>query len=262
MPTPQTPADRVANLAVVPAAEFPGTAAYAEAGAELSAYAAAMHETRLTCVWTEAMTHAGLRRYLLEETHELLEALDEADPVHVREELGDLLLQIVFHAEIAAGDPDAGFDLADVVRDAREKMVRRHPHVFGPEGAADVDEVLRVWGAAKAAEKSERTGILDGIAPTLPALARAQKVAARIARAGVSVESNLSSVPAESSAPLTSGLSDTQPAEPIDTLPAEVFTDEQSLGDYLFRIAAEAQARGLDAESALRTAATRRAERA
>ncbi|WP_255505768.1 MazG nucleotide pyrophosphohydrolase domain-containing protein [Mycetocola sp. JXN-3] len=261
MPTPQNPADRVANLAVVPAAEFPGTAAYAEVGAELSAYAAAMHETRLTCVWTEAMTHAGLRRYLLEETHELLEALDEADPVHVREELGDLLLQIVFHAEIAAGDPDAGFDLADVVRDAREKMVRRHPHVFGPEGAADVDEVLRVWGAAKAAEKSERTGILDGIAPTLPALARAQKVAARIARAGVSTEPS-ETQPAEASDTLTSGLSDTLPADPSATLPAEVFTDEQSLGDYLFRIAAEAQARGLDAESALRTAATRRAERA
>ncbi|RLP80948.1 nucleoside triphosphate pyrophosphohydrolase [Mycetocola lacteus] len=220
-----------------------------------------MHQTRLDCVWTEAMTHAGLRRYLLEETHELLEALDEADPVHVREELGDLLLQIVFHAEIAAGDPDAGFDLADVVRDAREKMVRRHPHVFGPEGAADVDEVLRVWGAAKAAEKSERTGILDGIAPTLPALARAQKVAARIARAGASAESS-DTLPSGPNRTQPAVASHTVPADPSDTLPSEVFADEQSLGDYLYALAAEAQARGLDAESALRTVATRRAERA
>ncbi|WP_183086333.1 MazG nucleotide pyrophosphohydrolase domain-containing protein [Mycetocola tolaasinivorans] len=236
MSAPDSPNDRVAALAVIPAADFPEAESYARAGAELAAYAAAMHQTRLRCVWTEAMTHEGLRRYLLEETHELLEALDEGDPAHVREELGDVLLQIVFHAEIAAGDANAGFDLADVVRDAREKMVRRHPHVFGPDGAANVDEVLRVWGAAKAAEKAERTGILDGIAPTLPALARAQKVATRLARSG-------STPVAADAAPL----------------PEEIFADERSLGAHLFALAARAQELGLDAESALRTHATERA---
>lgn len=190
--------------------------------------AAAMHEVRGGCVWSASMTHESLLRYLLEESHEFLEAVQAGDSAGIREELGDLLLQVVFHAEIAEG-----FDLNDVAAATRDKMIRRHPHVFGSESAGTVAEVESVWGAAKAREKADRAGLLAGIAPTLPGLARAQKVASRLARS-----------------PLGEGVD--APVLPDTALPE--FADEAELGELLYAIARRSERLGLDAESALQGA--------
>lgn len=189
----------------------------------LRTLAAAMSVVREDCVWSAGMTHESLMRYLLEEAHELLEAVQTGTAADIREELGDVLLQVVFHSEVAATTGE-GFALDDVARSALEKMIRRHPHVFGDQGAASVAEVERVWGEAKAREKAHRTTLLAGIAPTLPGLARAQKVAGRVSGAGWD-----------------------DLAGPDAALP----DTEAELGAQLFALAAAAQRRGWDAESAL-----------
>jgi XTP/dITP diphosphohydrolase len=129
-----------------------------------------MRQLRRECAWKQEQTHRSLTRYLLEETHEAIEAIDEGDAEHLREELGDLLLQVWFHAVIAE---EAGeFTLDDVVVDIIDKMRRRNPHVFGPDGelvapgtAASVNEV---WESIKATEK-KRTSVTEGLPPGLPA---------------------------------------------------------------------------------------------
>ena len=137
------------------------------------------------CPWDADQTHASLIPYLLEEAHELAEAVDDGDRAGLREELGDVLLQVVFHARIAAEDADDPFDVDDVARDLVAKLVHRHPHVFG--GVDTPAERLHAqWDAIKKAEK-RRDSALDGIPRALPALARAQKVVARAERAGLSV---------------------------------------------------------------------------
>lgn len=130
------------------------------------------------CVWNRAQTHATLARYAVEESYELVDAIDDGDPDDVREELGDVLYQVVLHAGIAkrAGE----FTLEDVAAGVRDKMVRRHPHVFGDETADTVDDVVRVWRAAKAAEKSARRSVLDGVPRAMPPLERAVKLLERL----------------------------------------------------------------------------------
>ncbi|TCL75440.1 MULTISPECIES: MazG family protein [unclassified Curtobacterium] len=134
------------------------------------------------CVWNRAQTHATLARYAVEESYELVDAIDDGDPDDVREELGDVLYQVVLHAGIAerAGE----FTLEDVAAGVRDKMVRRHPHVFGDETADTVDDVVRVWRAAKAAEKSARTSALDGVPRAMPPLERAVKLLERLSEHG------------------------------------------------------------------------------
>ncbi len=139
------------------------------------------------CPWDAEQTHASLLPYLLEEAHEVLEAA-EALPApeareHLREELGDLLLQVVFHARIAQDDPQAPFGIDDVAAGIVAKLVRRHPHVFAGATVADAGEVAANWEDIKAAEK-QRTGLFEGIPLTLPALARAGKMLGRLERAG------------------------------------------------------------------------------
>jgi XTP/dITP diphosphohydrolase len=159
-----------------------------------------MARLRAECPWKREQTHRSLLRYLLEEAYETVEAVESGDPEpepnHLREELGDLLLQVYFHAAVAA-ERDA-FDIDDVARGITEKMVRRNPHVFGAEtgaeaGAAtgvadeeprDAAAVNEAWEAIKAREKSERTDPADGIPSTLPALLYADKLVDRLARAG------------------------------------------------------------------------------
>ena len=185
------------------------------------------------CPWDAAQTHGSLVPFLLEEAHELAEAVDDGDRPGLREELGDVLLQVVFHARLAQEHPDDPFDVDDVARDLVSKLVHRHPHVFA--GAQTPAERLHVqWDAIKKAEKG-RESALDGIPGSLPALARAQKVAARAARAGLDVESARGPRPA--------------PESP------------EALGERLLALALEAQAAGLDAEGELRRA-TARLERA
>ncbi|WP_426594508.1 MazG family protein [Cellulomonas sp. McL0617] len=176
------------------------------------------------CPWDAEQTHGSLVPYALEETYELVEAIETGDRAGLREELGDVLLQVVFHARIAAEDPDDPFDVDDVAADLVAKLVRRHPHVFGPDaadrGRRGTDLHVQ-WDQLKNAEKA-RESALDGVPLALGALARAQKVADRAARAGLAQ----------------------QPAPSGD-----------DLGDRLLALVLEARSTGVDAEGALRRSA-------
>ncbi|MEJ6555335.1 MazG family protein [Microbacterium esteraromaticum] len=190
----------------------------------LRAAAETMRQVRERCVWSQRITHRDLVPYLIEEAHELIDAVERDDRAELREELGDLLWQVLFHAAITAQDASDPFDIDDVARGLTEKMVRRHPHVFGDAVATTPDEVLVHWNAAKAAEKRERRSVLDGVPAGMPALARAQKVLGRAARLPV------------------------PPVERPETAPAS----EADLGDALLVLVAQAQQHGWDAERALR----------
>jgi XTP/dITP diphosphohydrolase len=179
------------------------------------------------CPWDAQQTHASLVPYLLEEAHELAEAVDDGDRAGLREELGDVLLQVVFHARVAAEDPDDPFDVDDVARDLVAKLVHRHPHVFA--GADTPAERLHAqWDALKKAEK-HRDSALDGIPGALPALARAQKVAARAGRAGLDVAAAAAGEGA----------------------------DAPGWGDRMLALVLEAHDEGIDAEGELRRATSR-----
>jgi XTP/dITP diphosphohydrolase len=181
-----------------------------------------MRRLRAECPWKAAQTHRSLARYLLEETHETLEALDTDDRAHLREELGDLLLQVFLHTAIAeeAGD----FTTGDVARDITEKMITRNPHVFGDEPAEDLDPaaVNELWESRKAVEK-QRSSVTEGLPPGLPALLYADKVLDRLSRSGVAPD-----IPASG-----------------------------DLGDRLLALVAEARDAGTDPEQALRDAVRR-----
>src|SRR6478672_5597794 len=137
------------------------------------------------CPWDREQTHESLRPYLLEETYELLEAIDGGDDTKIMEELGDLLLQVAMHAEIAA--EEGRFDAAKVSEAAAAKMVKRHPHVFGDKSVADADEVLRNWEHQKireAREAGSEESVVDRVPSTLPALAWTLGLQKRAARVG------------------------------------------------------------------------------
>jgi XTP/dITP diphosphohydrolase len=180
------------------------------------------------CPWDAEQTHESLVRYLLEETAELVEAIETHDVVAMREELGDVLYQVLFHADLAAATPGEGFDIEDVARDTATKMIGRHPHVFGEETAADADAVVEVWEAQKRREKAHRTSVLDGIPMSMPSLLLAEKLVGRAERAGLEVRPNLA-----------------------------VPEDEDALGDLLLDTVVAAATKGLDAERALRAALRR-----
>jgi nucleoside triphosphate diphosphatase len=141
------------------------------------------------CVWNREQTHASLARYAVEEVYELVDAIDDGDEDDLREELGDVLYQVVLHAGLAAT-----FDLEDVAAGVRDKMVRRHPHVFGDERADTVAEVERVWRAAKAAEKASRTSAFDGVPHAMPPLERGVKLLERVEERGWSREALVAAV--------------------------------------------------------------------
>ncbi|MBS1711427.1 MAG: nucleoside triphosphate pyrophosphohydrolase [Armatimonadetes bacterium] len=135
------------------------------------------------CPWDIEQTHTSLKKYLLEESYELFEAIDSNDLGAMREELGDVLLQPLMHAQIRRRDGDWGID--EVARGITDKLIRRHPHVFGGESAADSEAVLKNWDAVKRAEKEDPTrSILAGIPHSMPALMLAMEVSKRAARAG------------------------------------------------------------------------------
>jgi XTP/dITP diphosphohydrolase len=187
---------------------------------------AVMDRLRRECPWDREQTHRSLARYLLEETYETLEAIEGDDRAHLREELGDLLLQVYFHARIASERTreDGGFDIEDVAGGIVDKLVHRHPHVFAGLEVADADEVDRNWERLKAAEK-QRTGLLEGVPSALPALTWADKALGRLARAGHSP----------------------QLGAPADG----------PIGEELLALVARARAEGLDAEQELRDAVRR-----
>lgn len=147
-------------------------------GERLLDLVAVLARLRAECAWTQGQTHDSLGRYLLEETYETLEALDAGDTDLLREELGDLLMQVVFHAAVAA-DSGEGWDVDDVAAGITDKLVRRNPHVFGDGAARTPEEIDAAWQAVKAQEKP-REHPLDGIARDLPALATARKALDRV----------------------------------------------------------------------------------
>lgn len=145
------------------------------------------------CPWDREQTHRSIGKNMIEEAYEALDCIEADDAVHLREELGDVLMQVVLHAQIAA---DAGeFTLADVARDIDAKLIRRHPHVFGDADAESSDEVLKIWDEVKLAERAAKDkavaageaapeGLLDGVPTHLPALMQAQKVSRKAAAVG------------------------------------------------------------------------------
>jgi len=210
----------------------------------------AMTQIRDRCVWTQAIDHDALVPYLIEESYELVEAIETGTRTELVEELGDVLWQVLFHAEIASRAGTEPFDLDDVAQAVLDKMVPRHPHVFGDEVATTPEEVMTLWFRAKAAEKSTRTSVLDGIPRGMPALALADKVLSRAAKVGVEPRSG--SFEAESA-------ESAEPAESVESAePAEsAASDEDAelvLGRQLLRRVDQARRNGLDAERALRLA--------
>ncbi len=134
------------------------------------------------CPWDREQDHRSIRKYVIEEAYEVAEAIDRDDPAELCAELGDLLLQVVFHAEMAR---EAGrFDVAQVCRAVSDKLVRRHPHVFGEVQVSGSAEVVRNWERIKAAERGPRASAIDGVPRALPALQRAERVGEKAARVG------------------------------------------------------------------------------
>jgi tetrapyrrole methylase family protein/MazG family protein len=201
------------------------------------------------CPWDAEQTHRSLARHLLEETHELLEAIDADDGDAMRDELGDLLLQVTFHAQIAADD--GRFDIDDVAEGLVAKLVHRHPHVFADAEVANANEVLVNWEKLKAEETGGRKAVDEDIPSTLPALARAAKVQRRAAGWGFAWRDVASALD--------------KLREEVDELAAsegDAERAEQELGDVLLAAVAVGRMLGVDAESALRRSTTTFAERA
>lgn len=202
------------------------------------------------CPWDREQTHASLRGALVEETYEVLAAIDADDDVNLREELGDLLLHVVMHAGMAAERGAFTFD--DVAAEVAEKMIRRHPHVFGDETAADSAAVLGRWEEIKRQEKGATAGpvsILDGVPPSLPALMRAQKVSAKAARVGFDWQ-NPAEVLAKVREEIDEVADETDPARRAE-----------EIGDLLFATVSLARWEKADAEELLRAATDKFARR-
>jgi tetrapyrrole methylase family protein/MazG family protein len=191
------------------------------------------------CPWDREQTHATLARHLLEEAHELLEAVDTGDPDRIRDELGDLLLQVVFHAQMAA--EEGAFDVDDVAEGLVRKLVHRHPHVFGDVEVGGAPEVLVNWEKLKAEEEGGRRAVDDAIPVTLPSLARAAKVQRRAAGWGGfgwrTTEAALDAL-----------------REEVEELAGHTDADnaEEEIGDVLFATVAVARSLDVDGETALR----------
>jgi XTP/dITP diphosphohydrolase len=208
MSTPDGPADRLRELVAV------------------------MSRLRRECPWDAKQTHDSLAPHLLEESYEALEALESGDPDALREELGDVLLQVMFHAEIASERNDGtGYTIDDVAGGIADKLTRRHPHVFGDVSVSGADEVKQNWDAIKAAERAAKGAgpgsVLDGVPFGQPALALAAQLQRRAERAGV----------------------------PADLADADGDPTVSEIGAQLFALVARARATGRDPELELRAAA-------
>lgn len=177
------------------------------------------------CVWDAEQSHRSLVRYLIEESYELVDAIEVGTRADLIEELGDVLYQVVFHSDIAAHTPGEDFTIEDVAAEMTAKMVGRHPHVFGDETVTTSDDVVTLWDMRKAVEKPHRTSVLDGIPQGMPSLALAEKLIGRARKVNLTVD-------VATGAPAT----------------------EQQLGAELLALVAAASADGLDAERALRVA--------
>ena len=198
------------------------------------------------CPWDREQTHESLRPYLLEETYELLEAIDAGDDAKMREELGDVLLKVAMHAEIAA--EEGRFNATQVSEGAAAKMVARHPHVFGDVAVADADEVLRNWEhnqQREAREAGNDDSVVDRVPATLPALAWTLGLQKRAARVGFDFASDIDSAEAVAE----------EAHELARAEDADAAFDE--LGDLLFAVVSLARRKKVNPEDALRVAGQR-----
>lgn len=204
------------------------------------------------CPWDREQTHASIAKNMVEEAYEAVDCIEDGDDAHLCEELGDVLMQVMLHAQIAADE--GAFTIEDVVRGLDEKLVRRHPHVFGEHaGARDADEVLGIWDEVKLAEKAQGDaeaaaagaarpkGLLDGVPRALPALMQAQKVSRKAAAVGFEWET-VDDVWAQ----VASERAEFEREEPGSA------EREMEFGDMLFALVNVARREGIDAESALR----------
>ena len=178
------------------------------------------------CPWDAEQTHESLLKYLLEESYEFVDAVHNGDRKDMREELGDVLLQVYFHARIAQEDPTDPFTIEDVAQGIADKLIRRHPHVFAGVEVRDSQEVLQNWEEIKKQEKG-RTSALDGIAMAQPALPLIEKLLYRAEKYNVDLQTP-------------------------DAVNIEGAADEGAVGQALLAVIAWAHANGIDAEAALR----------
>ena len=215
------------------------------------------------CAWNRAQTHASIGDYMIEEAYEALDAIQADDAAHLREELGDVLLQVVLHSQIAA---DAGeFTIDDVCATIDEKMIRRHPHVFGDVHAENANEVADLWEQVKLAEKAGEAEaekhLLDDVPTHFPALLQAQKISRKAVAAGFEwetladvwdkvAEERAELEAAYAAAPKTPDGKILRDAD--DREPGRVTDAELEFGDLLFALVNVARKMGIDAESALR----------
>lgn len=209
------------------------------------------------CPWDREQTHESIARNMIEEAYEAVDAIEQHDAAHLREELGDVLLQVVLQSQIAA---DAGeFTVADVCRDVNAKMIRRHPHVFGEAAAGSAEDVLSIWDNVKLAEKSaadaqaeEPEGLLDSVPVSFPALLQAYKISRKAVAAGFewdTVEDVWAKVEEE--------IAEFKQACRSDDAQAK----ELEFGDVLFSLVNVARKEGIDAETALRATCRKFRER-
>jgi tetrapyrrole methylase family protein/MazG family protein len=209
------------------------------------------------CPWDREQTHESIARNMIEEAYEAVDAIEQHDATHLREELGDVLLQVVLQSQIAA---DAGeFTVADVCRDVNTKMIRRHPHVFGEAAAGSAEDVLSIWDNVKLAEKSaadaqteEPEGLLDSVPASFPALLQAYKISRKAVAAGFewdTVEDVWAKVEEE--------IAEFKQACRSDDAQAK----ELEFGDVLFSLVNVARKEDIDAETALRATCRKFRER-
>jgi NTP pyrophosphatase (non-canonical NTP hydrolase) len=244
------------------------------AGARLLDLVAVMDRLRTECPWDAKQTHESLAPYLLEETYEALEALESGNPAALREELGDVLLQVLFHSRVAAERADGtGYTIDDVAEGIASKLVRRHPHVFGDVTVAGAGEVKQNWDAIKAAEREAAGGgpgsALDGVPFGQPALSLATQLQRRAERAGIPDEladlSDLPNLSGSADPPSRVARSRSRPRfHDLVNNAAETGPDLTSysagppvseIGAQLFALVARAAEAGLDPELELRAAA-------
>lgn len=192
------------------------------------------------CPWDREQTHTSLRPNMLEEAYEAVDAIDENDMAHLREELGDVLLQILLHSQIASESNE--FTLDDVAKELKEKLIHRHPHVFGTAKINNADDVLKTWDKLKSEEKTERKSAMDGLSRSQAALISAQKISKRAVKTGFEW-------------PNEESLYDCVMSEIEEFKEAEIEKDknhmEEEMGDILFAIVNLARWNKIDAEQAL-----------
>lgn len=210
---------------------------------------AIMHRLRAPggCPWDAEQTHESLIPNMIEECYECVDAIREQDWTHLREELGDVLLQVLFHAELAQENPAAGFTLADIACELSDKMVRRHPHVFGETNAQDADAVLTQWEQIKRTERhTEQKPYLHDCGKGLPELLRAYKLTRKAAKVGFDWPDHAGVV--------DKIREETREVEETLSLPDEDAHVAEELGDLLFTVVNLCRRRGVNPELALHAA--------